>query len=136
MHLAIRNLPLLLKLNSSKFIAMEEPVEETQPKRVPAKECFINEIKGNETRVAIVASVVSVNRAKKTALVSDNAKEALLKFDDLAKMRGIKEGTILRVIAKPLSLQPVTLQVELAQELKDFDANLFKKVKELWAKFV
>lgn len=115
---------------------MEEPNEEMQPKRVPAKECFINEIKGNETRVAIIASVISVNRAEKTALVSDNAGEALLKFDDSAKMRGIKEGTIFRIIAKPITSEPLTLQVELAQELKDFDANLFKKVKKLWEEFV
>lgn len=115
---------------------MEEPIEETQPKRVPAKECFINEIKGNETRVAIIASVVSINRAEKTALVSDNSSEALLKFGDSAKMRGIKEGTILRIIAKPLASEPITLQVEVAQELKDFDANLFKRVKKLWGEFV
>ena len=128
-------LPLILKPDLFKFIAMEEPVDvEIQPKRVPARECFINEIKGNETRVAIVVSVVSLNRAAKNAVVSDGSGEAVLTFDNTAKMRGIAEGMVLRVIGKPLATKPLTLEVELTQELKDFDANLFKKVKNLWAK--
>lgn len=124
---------------------MEEPFEqpevpvdfeaaEKQPKRAPARECFLNEIKGNETRVAIIVSVVSVNRASKNAIVSDGTAEAVLVFDDSAKMKGLQHGKILRVFAKPSAMNPITLNVELAQELKDFDANLFRRVKELWAK--
>ncbi len=110
-----------------------EEFEETQPKRVPAKERFIKEIKGNETRVAIVVSVISVNRAEKTAVVADSTGEAIIRFNSTAEMRGFKEGKIFRIFAKPINLKPLTLQFELAQELKDFDANLFRKVKELWS---
>ena len=113
---------------------MGEPAGELQPKRMPAKECFLNEIKGNETRVAIVVSVVSLNRAKKNAIVSDGSDEAVLIFDNTAKMGAIKEGMALRAVARPINLRPLSLQVEVTQELKDFDANLFQKVKSLWSK--
>jgi len=113
---------------------MDESVDEQPPRRVPAKECFLNEIKGNETRIAVIVSVVSLDRAKKTAIVSDGTSEALLLFDNSDKVRAVKAGTTIRAIARPVNLKPLSLQVELTQELKDFDANLFKKVKALWAK--
>jgi|GEM_PF-2932791 len=120
---------------------MELPAEDAQnfepkgqPRQVPAKECFLDEIKGNETRVAVIVNIVSLNRLAKTAIVSDGTAEAVLAFEDISKMKGLQRGMVLRVFAKPSAVKPLTLNIELAQELKDFDANLFREVKKLWGK--
>ncbi len=103
---------------------------ELKPKRVPAKEKFISEINGSETRVCFIASVIANN--EEGIIVSDATAEAVLKPSRESKK--LKEAHIYRIIARPVSVKPLLLELELAQELKDFDSNLYKKVKEFWSK--
>lgn len=116
------------------FEEVEELGPEKQFKRVPAKECYLNEIDCTERRVSVIVSVLSLNQEAKSALVSDSTAEAVVVCEDPEILRRIRKGAIMRIIANPSGTAPLTLSVEAAQELKDFDSNLFKKVKEEWGK--
>ncbi|MCX8190084.1 MAG: hypothetical protein N3F05_02530 [Candidatus Diapherotrites archaeon] len=107
---------------------------EKQFKRTPAKECYLNEITGSERRIAAIVSIISLNPEAKTVLVSDGTAEAIAICERSEIFSRFKKGAIMRIIANPLSTAPIKLNLEIAQELKDFDANLFRKVKQEWGK--
>ncbi|MEM4663052.1 MAG: hypothetical protein QXM75_03450 [Candidatus Diapherotrites archaeon] len=114
-------------------IGSAEPEQHTI-KRQPAVECFLNEVKGSERRIAAVVSVVAVNPSANTMLVSDGTSEAVVVAEDSTKIKKLKPGTIVRIIASPSNTSPLTLNLEIVQELKEFDPSLFRKVKEIWSK--
>lgn len=111
----------------------EEPIEgERKPFRLsPAKELFLKEVTGKEERVAVIGTLVSVNKKEMSGVLSDETLECELVFTEGEQLLGLKEGKILRVIGKPSKKPRLSIEVEILQELKDFDSNLFKKVKEL-----
>ena len=109
-----------------------EAIKEKKEFRAPsARELSLKEITGKEERVAVIGTLVSVNKKEMNGVLSDETLECELVFTEGEQLLGLKEGKILRVIGKPSKKEKLSIEVEILQELKDFDSNLFKKVKEL-----
>ena len=112
----------------------EEPAQGERKSFTPpsAKELTFKEITGKEERVAVVGTLLSVNKAEMSGRLSDESLECGLVFTEGEQLLGLKEGTIVRVLGKPSKKERIlSIEVEILQELKGFDSNLYTKVKEL-----
>ncbi|MEM0359929.1 MAG: hypothetical protein QXK06_01150 [Candidatus Diapherotrites archaeon] len=97
----------------------------------PAKESSLKEITGREKRIAVVGTLVSINKKEMQGLFSDGSSDCSIVFTESEMMPGLKAGIIVRVIGKPSKKPRLSIEAEIVQELKGFDANLYKKVREL-----
>ena len=103
-------------------------MEEASFKRVPAEELSVEDFTGKEKRAAVIGRLKELNRHDLKAKLSGETKGLKLLFKDLSQMKGISEGSTVRVIGVPAG---DSLEVETVHELKGFDAQLFEKVKRI-----
>jgi hypothetical protein len=96
-----------------------------------AKECSLKEITGKEKKVAVIGTLKSVDRKDMQGILSDGTEECIVVFTEGDMLPGLKEGMVLRVIGAPSKKPKLSIEAEIVQELKGFDSNLYKKVKEL-----
>ena len=97
-----------------------------------AKELSLKELTGKEGRVAVVGTLASVNEKEMGGKLSGEGVECGLVFTEGRQLLGLKEGMIVRVIGEPSKVKGrLSIEVDILQELKGFDSNLYGKVKEL-----
>lgn len=96
-----------------------------------SKELSLKDLSGEEKRVAVIGTLESLNRKEITGMLKSGGKKCSLVFTEGEQLEGLKNGTVLRVIGEPNNADGLAIEAEIVQELKDFDSNLFSKVKEL-----
>jgi len=100
-----------------------------------ARELSLKEITGKEERVAVIGTIVSIDKPAMSGKISADGLECTVSFTEGEQLLGLKEGAVMRVIGKPLKQEKLSIEAEIVQELKGFDSNLYSKVKELEKKY-
>ena len=122
------------------FDEMPDPEEEfsekyrgeRRPFRMPAsKELSLGEITGKEQTVAVTGTLISLNKTEMSGILSDESMQAQLTFTEGEQLLGLREGRVVRIIGKPAKKGKLSIEAEIVQELKGFDSNLYRKVREL-----
>ncbi len=96
-----------------------------------AKELSLSEITGKEEFVAVIGTISKLDRSGMTAKLSDNGFECELQFTEGEQLLGLSEGATVRIIGTPSKNEKLSIEVEMAHELKGFDSNQYGKIKEL-----
>ncbi len=100
-----------------------------------ASELSLKEISDKAERVAVVGEIVSIDKPAMSGRISSDGIECTVSFTEGEQLLGLREGSIVRVIGKPLKQEKLSIEADIVQELKGFDSNLYSKVKELEKKY-
>ncbi len=96
-----------------------------------AKELFLTEVTGKEEMVAVTGSLKRLDKKESLGILSQNGLECSLLFSSPEQFSSLNENSIVRAIGKPSKEKGLSIEVEIAQELKDFDSELYERVKGL-----
>jgi len=96
-----------------------------------AKELALNEVTGKEEFVAVIGSVSKLDKPGMTGKLESIGAQCKLQFTEENQLLGLSEGATVRVIGKPSRNEKISIEVEMAHELKGFDSNQYSKIKEL-----
>jgi hypothetical protein len=101
-------------------------------KRKPAVERLISDIKEDDSRVAIIGEITSVDASSFLATLRDPSGKITLLFPRDDMMSEINEGGIFRVMGLPLAHDDgFELKAELIQDFSGFDMELYNCYMEL-----
>ncbi len=95
-------------------------------RKLPAKEKNISDISKEDTRVSIIATVVSKDDVNYSMKVDDGTSTITVLCDRL-----YGETSLIRVVGKPFESDgELTLNSEIITDFSKFDLELYKKIKE------
>ena len=111
------------------------PKEEEQIIRKTAKEVSLKEAQSERGRIAILGTIVSLNRNNLEAIIADEDVHAKLLFADKAQFDAVNEKDLCRVIGKGFfNNNELTINVEAIHRMNGLDLSLWKKVKRVESK--
>lgn len=103
-------------------------MEEIRPRRRPARQRKVSEIKIGDERVRVVGTVVDKKEAEFT--LDDGSGHITVIFDDQAVAQGVEVGSKVRVFGTPLSVAGTSeLHAEIVQRMNGLDLELYEEVR-------
>ncbi len=109
--------------------------EEEQLIRKHAKEISLKGAQGERGRVAVLGTIVSLNRNNLEAIIADEDVHAKLLFAEGKQFDSVNEKDLCRIIGKGFfNNNELTINVEAVHPINGLDLPLWKRVRELEAR--
>jgi len=96
-----------------------------------AKELALSEVTGKEEFVAVIGKISKLDKPGMTGKLESIGAQCSLMFTEGDQLLGLSAGATVRIIGKPSKAERLSIEVEMAHELKGFDSNQYSKIKEL-----
>ncbi len=93
-----------------------------------AQEIILENFTGLEKKVSVIGVLKELNKESLKAKLTGKTKSLNLEFEEKEQLKNLKNDDTLRVIGVPK--ESLSLKVETVHELKDFDFQLFEKVRK------